>query len=403
MKVLEELSAQTTQVAERAAPRVDAVDERQGLTRALDALAEAKLLGWCVPARFGGADTGGLVDEDEVSVRGLCAVRRVLAYHSGMLDVAFVMQGLGSYSVARAGSDELTEQVFPGVLAGKAIAAFALTEPGAGSSLGEIDTRAERSTKPQPGQGVWNLRGHKTFISNAGVAEFYTVLARTSGEPGDRDSDDAFTMFHVPAATRGLEIKPFEVIAPHPIGEVLFNDVRVDDSHRLGEVGGGLEVALATLNRFRTSVAAAACGFARRALDESIEHLGERRQFGRPLSAFQGLRFDVAEMDTRLRAAELLVDEAAAAVDADGDSTREVARAKLFATETASWICDRAVQHLGGRGVRRGEIVERLFREVRALRIYEGTSEVQKLILAKSLFDSRAQDNRAPDNKGAKA
>ena len=265
------------------------------------------------------------------------------------------------------------------------IGAFALTEPDAGSSLGEVSTRAVRSGDE------WVLNGGKTFISNAGIASFYSVLARTDGEPGDREPSGGgpgnLTMFWIPANARGLETRPFEVMAPHPIGDVLFHDVRIPDGHRLGEVGGGLDVALGTLSRFRTSVAAAACGFARRALDESCRRLTARSQFGKPLSAFQGLRFDLAEMDVRLRAAQLLVAEAAAAVDNGETSTAEVARAKLFATETASWICDRAVQHFGGLGVKRGVVVERLFRDVRALRIYEGTSEVQKLILAKEVLE----------------
>jgi len=383
--------SQLTKLSERArafaatvAPQIEAVDHEQGVARALEALAREKFLGWCVPAAWGGSDAGDLVVESEVSVRAICAIRARLAYESGLLDVAFVMQGLGSYAVARGGNDELRRTLLPLVVNGKAVAAFALTEPGAGSSLGEIETSAVRT------DGGWSLRGHKTFISNAGIADFYSVLARTDGSPADKDPSGNFTMFQVPASTRGIEIRPFDVIAPHPIGEVLINDVQVPDEHRIGEVGGGLVLALGTLNRFRTSVAAAACGFARRALDESVEHLSRRRQFGRPLSAFQGLRFDVAEMDTRLRAAELLVDEAAEAVDAGVENTRQVARAKLYATESASWICDRAVQHLGGLGVRRGEVVERLFREVRSLRIYEGTSEIQKLILAKSIFDDHA-------------
>jgi len=194
-------------------------------------------------------------------------------------------------------------------------------------------------------------------------------------------------MFQVPGTARGLEVRRFEVMAPHPIGEVAFDAVEVGDEERLGREGQGLELALATLARFRTSVAAAANGFARRALDESLAHLKSREQFGRALAAQQGLRFDVAEMDARLRAAELLVEEAAELSDRGERAGAEVARAKLFATENASWVCDRAVQHLGGLGVRRGSAVERLFREARALRIYEGTSEVQKLILARELLD----------------
>jgi acyl-CoA dehydrogenase len=294
-----------------------------------------------------------------------------------MLDVMFVMQGLGSYAIARGGSDALRASVLPGVAAGERIAAFALTEPGAGSDLSRVATRAERS-----GKG-WRLSGHKTFISNAGLAGFYTLLARTSGEPGEQAG---LTMFHVPADAPGLESKRFEVIAPHPIGEVLLDGVEVGEGDRLGDEGAGLELALGVLARFRTSVAAAACGLARRALHESVRHLKEREQFGKPLSAFQGLRFDLAEMDARTRAAELLVDEAAGLVDEGGDAVAAVARAKLVATENASWVCDRAVQHLGGLGVVRGQVVERLFREARALRIYEGTSEVQKLILSKEVL-----------------
>lgn len=360
-----------------AAPRVEGLPELESARRALALLADEGLVEWTVPERFGGADSNGLAPDDTVCVRALCAIREELAYASGMLDVMFVMQGLGSYAVALGGEDELRERTLPDVAQGRLIAAFALTEPEAGSSLADVATRAE--AKPDG----WRLTGVKTFISNAELADFFTVLARTSGEPGEKDG---LTMFFVPANRRGIEVRPFEVIAPHPIGEVQFHDVRVAEGELLGEAGRGLELALATLARFRTSVAAAAVGIARRALDESVRHLARRRQFGRPLATFQGLRFDVAEMDVRLRAAQLLVAEAARAVDNGEPATREVARAKLFATESAAWICDRAVQHFGGLGVKRGETVERLYREVRALRIYEGTSEIQKLILAREIF-----------------
>jgi acyl-CoA dehydrogenase len=343
-------------------------------------LAEEGLLDWTIPARDGGADTQGLAPDDVVSTRALCAVRSELAYQSGLLDVMFTMQGLGSYPLALAGSEDQRQTHLPPVIAAKQVAAFALTEPGAGSDLAGVQTRAESR------DGGWRLNGTKTFISNAPQADFFTLLARTSGEPGDKTG---LSMFLVPGKARGIEVTAFEVMAPHPIGEVCFHDTTIGETALLGEEGEGLELALATLGRFRTSVAAAACGFARRALDESVRHLSTRRQFGKPLSAFQGLRFDLAEMDTRLRAAELLVAEAAQAVDDGSPSTAPVARAKLFATEAASWICDRAVQHLGGLGVKRGEVVERLFREVRALRIYEGTSEIQKLILAKDLLDTQ--------------
>jgi acyl-CoA dehydrogenase len=193
-------------------------------------------------------------------------------------------------------------------------------------------------------------------------------------------------MFFVPSSSRGLQISRFEVMAPHPIGDVILNDVEVQGDQLLGEEGRGLEIALATLGRFRTSVAAAANGFARRAFEESRKRLASRKQFGKPLASFQSLRFDLAEMDVRLRAAQLLVAEAAAAVDRAERATAEVARAKLFSTENAAWICDRAVQHFGGLGVKRGSVVERIYRDVRALRIYEGTSEIQKLVLAKEIL-----------------
>jgi acyl-CoA dehydrogenase len=294
-----------------------------------------------------------------------------------MLDVVFVLQGLGSYPVALGGEDALRRKVLPLVARGRQVPAFALTEPEAGSSLGDVATTARRS-----GRG-WVLDGSKTFISNAGIADFYTVLARTSGKVGD---SDGLSMFYVPSSARGIQISRFEVMAPHPIGDVILNDVEVRAGHLLGEEGGGLEIALATLGRFRTSVAAAANGFARRAFEESRKHLSARKQFGKPLASFQALRFDLAEMDVRLRASQLLVAEAAAAVDRGERATAEVARAKLNATENAAWICDRAVQHFGGLGVKRGSVVERIYRDVRALRIYEGTSEIQKVVLAKEIL-----------------
>ena len=375
--VLRALSALAHDVGAASGPRLVGLDELAAARAALVVLAKAGLVAWTVPERDGGADAEPLAPENEVSVRALCAVRDALAWHSGMLDVVFVLQGLGSYPIARYGKDALRKKVLPLVARGRQVPGFAVTEPGAGSSLGDISTRATR------GDRGWILTGAKTFISNVGVADFFTVLARTSGQVGDADG---LSMFHVPFSKRGIGVERFEVLAPHPIGDVTLNDVEVPDESLLGEPGQGLEIALATLGRFRTSVAAAANGFARRAIHESKSHLSSRKQFGRPLSSFQALRFDLAEMDVRLRASELLVAEAAAAVDRGERATAEVARAKLFATEGASWICDRAVQHLGGLGVKRGHPVERLFRDVRALRIYEGTSEIQKLVLAKEIL-----------------
>jgi len=374
--VLRALTLLARETGEAGAIRLEGLDETEAARAALAILGRAGLLAWTVPARDGGAKND-LVDKEEVSVRALCAVRDELAWHSGMLDVVFVMQGLGSFPIAIGGNAELRARVLAPVVRGRAVAAFALTEPDAGSSLGDIATTASKAKRG------WRITGKKTFISNAGVADFYTVLARTSGKVGE---SGGLSMFHVPATALGLEVARFEVMAPHPIGDVLFHDVEVVKGDLLGEEGSGLEIALATLGRFRTSVAAAANGFSRRALDESRERLKSRKQFGRLLSSFQSLRFDLAEMDVRLRASQLLVGEAALAVDRGERGSAEVARAKLFATETASWICDRAVQHFGGLGVKRGSVVERLFREVRALRIYEGTSEIQKIVLAKEVL-----------------
>jgi acyl-CoA dehydrogenase len=376
------LAAAARVAAEALAPRVLALegsDEQAAARLALAGLVEAGLVAWTVPRRDGGADTQGLAPEDQLSVRAVCALREELARHSGMLDVMLAMQGLGSLPISLGGSKDLRRAVLPEVAAGRSIAALALTETEAGSSLAEVRTRAVEV------EGGWKLKGEKTFISNAPIADFFCVLARTPAEEEGEDAD-ATGMFYVPADSEGLTHEAFEVMAPHPIGRLTFDSVSVPRAHRLGPAGGGLELALATLARFRTTVAAAAVGFARRALEESITHLARRRQFGRPLSAFQALRFDVAEMDLRLRASQLLVAEAAEAVDNGSPATAEVARAKLHATEAASWICDRAVQHHGGLGVKRGETVERLFREVRALRIYEGSSEIQKIILAKAIF-----------------
>jgi len=380
--VLEELARRAGELGAEHGAGLEELSEEAGARRALELLADSGLAAWSVPARDGGADAGSLCAPETVSVRALCTLRSALAWHSGLLDLMLVMQGLGSHPIALGGSAELRRALLADVAQGRRIAAFALTEPEAGSSLGEVATRAERAQGDGAG---WVISGHKTFISNAGIADFYTVLARTSGEPGD-GGRDSLTMFCVPADVAGLSAEPFEIMAPHPIGDVRLESVRVPDENVLGEVGGGLQIALANLARFRTSVAAAACGFARRALDESCRRLSERHQFGRPLAANQGLRFDLAEMDVRLAAAELLVERAAERVDTGAEAVRDVARAKYWATETASFVCDRAVQHWGGLGVKRGTVVERLFREVRALRIYEGTSEIQKLILAKELL-----------------
>jgi acyl-CoA dehydrogenase len=378
-QVLKDLVERARAVGRAGESKVEHLDETAAALAALAMLRDAGLTAWTVPQRDGGADASGLCAPDTVSVRALCALRDELAWHSGMLDVMLVMQGLGSFPIAHGGNAALRARVLPAVARGEQISAFALTEPDAGSSLGDVSTRAVKSGSN------WRVSGDKTFISNAGIAHHYCVLARTSGEVGD---GKGLTMFYVPADAAGVEVKRFQVIGPHPIGDVFLRDVEVPDAHRLGLEGQGLEIALATLHRFRTSVAACANGFARRALDESKARLRARKQFGKPLATFQSPRFDLAEMDVRLRAAQLLVDEAATLVDCGANATMAVARAKLFATENAGWTCDRAVQHFGGLGVKHGSVVERLYRDVRALRIYEGTSEIQKLVIAKAMLDT---------------
>lgn len=352
-------------------------DEDSSALAALGLLAGASWLGWVIPKAFGGQDVEDMVPVNQVSVRALCSIRRGMARGCGLADLMFVEQGLGSYALALGGNLELARELMPQYAAGTRIPAFAVTEEGAGSDLSRVATRATAT------DGGYTLTGTKTFISNAGIAHDYTLLARVSGEAGDKDG---LAMFRVPADAAGLSVNRFEVMAPHPIGELVLEDVEIEQRDLIGKEGQGMDLALGVLARFRTSVAAAAVGFGERALAESLRHLQQREQFGRPLSSFQGLRFDLADMDTSLAAAALLVDHAAQAVDAGQDAIQLVARAKLFATETASWVCDRAVQHHGGLGVRRGVTVERLYREVRALRIYEGTSEIQKMIIAKRLL-----------------
>lgn len=376
--VLTAAVARARTLGETLAARLAELEEDEAALLALKELGAAGLTAFCVPERDGGAATGALVPPDQVSVRLLSALRDELAYHSGMLDVMLVMQGLGSYALALAGHESLRRDVLPGVARGEAPAAFALTEPEAGSSLGDVRTRATKKGER------WVLDGRKTFISNAPIARFFTLLARTSEAT---KSASGLSMFFVPADAWGLDVERFEVLGPHPIGELHLAGCEIPGEFLLGAEGGGLELALAVLGRFRTSVAAAANGFARRALDESLGHLASRNQFGKPLAKNQALRFQVAEMDVELRAAQLLVKEAAELTDANETGAgAAVARAKLFATEAAGRSADRAVQLHGGLGVKVGSVVERLYRDVRALRIYEGTSEIQKLILARERF-----------------
>ena len=325
-------------------------------------LGEAGLLGAAVPPPHGFMD-----------LRSLVAVREGLAWFSSLGDTAFAMQGLGSYAVSRAGTDVQKDRWLPAVAAGDVLCAFAVTEPEAGSDLGAARTRAARDG------ALWRLSGLKTFISNAGIAGMYTVLARSE----DGESHRGLSMFLVDADAPGISVKPLEPMAAHPLGEVRFAET---PAVLLGEEGHGYALVLETLDTFRPSVGAAACGLAARALDEALRFALSRRQFGSALSEFQGVQMALADMQTELQAARLLVRHAAWTRDSGAARIgREGAMAKLFATEMAQRVVDRAVQIHGGQGVMRGATVERLYREVRALRIYEGTSEIQKLVIARQM------------------
>ncbi|MBC8072421.1 MAG: acyl-CoA dehydrogenase, partial [Deltaproteobacteria bacterium] len=299
---------------------------------------------------------------------------------SGVLDSAFVMQGLGGNPITVGGNDELRARVLPQVVSGELVCAFALTEREAGSDVGAMQTRAREQA-----DGTVVLDGEKCFISNAPCADSFVVFAREA-EPGE-GGKPRFGAFWVPGGAAGLTVSPIQVIAPHPIGTVTLKGVLVPPEHRLGKPGDGLKLAFGNLDVFRVSVGAAALGFADRALRETVTHLNRRVQFGKPLATQQGLRFAVADVATDHLAAQLLVYRAAIARDAGNATPADSAVAKLFATESAQRTIDRAVQSLGGLGVTVGQATERLYREIRALRIYEGTSEIQKLVIARALFD----------------
>lgn len=342
-------------------------------------LAEAGLLDLMVPAAYRSQpQRAGTPQSDTVSSLAICLTRQWLSRVSGALDTAFVMQGLGSYPVALAGSEALKAELLPRVARGQAICAFALTEPQAGSDIKSMQTTAE----PQPDQSVL-LHGNKCFISNAGIADSYVVFAR---EVDKNASKPRFGAFWVPGDAPGLRVEPTRVIAPHPIGKLFFEGVKVPAEHRLGVHGQGLRIALGNLDVFRVSVGAAALGLADEAIAVASNHLKTRVQFGKPLAAQQGLQFAMADVATDHLAAQLLVYRAAAARDTGQASPDQAAMAKMFATESAQRAIDRAVQSLGGLGVTVGQVPERLYREIRALRIYEGTTEIQKLIIGRSLL-----------------
>ncbi len=341
------------------------------------ALGKAGFLRHCVRAADGGASA-------EFDARSICLLREAFAYRDGLADFAFAMQGLGSAPLSLAGSAEMRSLWLPRVAAGTSIAAFALSEPAAGSDVAAMETTA-RLEGPQ-----YVLNGEKTWISNGGIADFYVVFARTA--PGSRRPDgsvsaEGISAFLVKPGDSGFTVaERIDSMAPHPLARLAFEDCRIPVARLVGAEGEGFKIAMRTLDVFRTSVAAAACGFARRALDEALAHARGRGMFGRRLADFQLTQGALADMATALDSAMLLTLRAAWLRDTGRVFTGAAAMAKLTATESAQSIIDRALQMFGGRGVVRGEAVERLYREIRALRIYEGASEVQRLIIARELL-----------------
>ena len=322
------------------------------------------------------------VGKDTIDTRAICLIRETLARHAGLADFAFAMQGLGSGAISLFGSEEQQQRWLPRVASGEAIAAFALSEPEAGSDVAAMGCAARREGDD------WVLDGEKTWISNGGIADFYVVFARSGdgGGEGGRGSK-GISAFIVEASNPGLEIaERIDVIAPHPLARLRFANCRVPANCLVGAEGQGFKVAMATLDVFRTSVAAAALGFARRAMEEALARAQSRPMFGKLLSDFQLTQARLAQMALEIDAAALLTYRAAWLRDAGKRVTKEAAMAKLAATESAQRVIDSAVQLFGGQGVQSGQVVESLYREIRALRIYEGASEVQLLIIARELL-----------------
>lgn len=347
------------------------VDARcQELTRLLG---DAGWLRYCVPAAYGGMF-------EELDSRSLCLMRQTLGYYDGLADFAFVMQGLGSGPISLFGSEALKQKYLPEVARGNVLAAFALSEPDAGSDVAAMTTRATRTTSG------YRINGVKTWISNADIADFYTVFARV-----ENDEAEGVTAFVVDANTPGLAVtERFDVCAPHPIGTLTFTDCDIAVEQRIGKPGQGFKVALQNLDVFRASVGAAALGFAEAALDMGIARAASRPMFGATLADLQITQAAIGDMSTEIDAATLLVYRAAWERDILRQrTTRSAAMAKLFATESAQRIIDRCVQLHGGLGVKVGHPMEMLYREIRALRIYEGATEVQQVVIARETMKSK--------------
>lgn len=335
------------------------------------ALGDHGILPRLFPTDLGGTAIGG------VSATELCVLREAIASACATAETTLAVQGLGSYPIVQSAGDEVRARWIPQVAAGRVVAAFALTEPGAGSDAAALDLRAE------PDGDGFRLTGTKTWISHAPDADVYTLFARTTPGVGAR----GVTAFVVPGDADGLDGESIDLIAPHAIGTLELDGVRVPATDVLGEVDAGFTVAMRTLDLFRPSVGAAAVGMAQAALEAALDHAERREAFGQVLRGFQAVSHQLADMATRLQAARLLVFDAAAAHDAGGGRvTRQAAMAKLYATETAQFVVDAAVQIHGASGLERGHLLEELYREVRSLRIYEGTSEIQRTIIARELY-----------------
>ncbi|MBC3909075.1 acyl-CoA dehydrogenase family protein [Undibacterium umbellatum] len=334
--------------------------------------------GWLKNA-IGGSAYGG--NADVIDTRAICLIRETLARHSGLADFAFAMQGLGSGAISLHGTDAQKQTYLSKVAKGEAIAAFALSEPEAGSDVAAMQCAAEFVDDADGGHYI--LNGEKTWISNGGIADFYVLFARTGEAPGAR----GITAFIVDANLPGFEIaERIDVIAPHPLARLKFTNCRIPATQRLGEAGQGFKVAMATLDIFRTSVAGAALGFARRAMDEAMHRVTARKMFGQTLADFQLTQAKLAQMATTIDSSALLIYRAAWQRDQGRKVTKEAAMAKLIATEGAQQVIDAAVQMFGGLGVVSEVPVERLYREIRSLRIYEGATEVQQLIIGRELL-----------------
>ena len=363
---------------------VDEHDDRRACREWVRLLGDAGWLKYCVPAQFGGA-------MEKLDSRALVILRETLAFHSPLADFAFAMQGLGSGAITLAGTPAQQAAYLPDVASGRKIAAFALSEADAGSDAGAMKTEANYIEGAGTSAALFSISGSKTWISNGGLADYYCVFAKTDPQAGTR----GITPFIVDANTPGLDASEhIEVMAPHPLATLKFDDCRVPATAMLGEVNGGFKLAMQTLDIFRASVAGAALGMARRALAEAVSYAKARPMFGQRLSDFQLTQAKLGEMAALIDAGALLTYRAAWMRDAIGTATPATAQAytaaaamaKMTATENASRVIDMALQMHGGMGVKVGTRVEHLYRDIRSLRIYEGATEVQQLIIGKSVL-----------------